>query len=60
MKTKVMQNVGGRCIMGDVQVAYMAVNSTYTKLDLYRIFQHVKSQFQSRVNKREPLIIQGY
>ena len=23
--------------MGDVQVAYMAVNSTYTKLDLYRI-----------------------
>ena len=46
--------------MGDVQVAYMAVNNTYTKLDLYRIFQHVKSQFQSRVNKREPLIIQGY
>ena len=31
--------------MGDVQVVYMAVNSTYTKLDLYRIFQHVKSQF---------------
>ena len=46
--------------MGDMQVAYMAVNNTYTKLDLYRIFQHVKSQFQSCVNKREPLIIQGY
>ena len=31
--------------MGDVQVTYMAVKSTYTKLDLYRIFQHGKCQF---------------
>ena len=29
--------------MGDVQVSYMAVNSAYTKVDLYRIFQHGKS-----------------
>ena len=46
--------------MGDVQVTYMAVNSTYTKLDLYRIFQRGKLQFQSRVYKWERLIIQGY
>ena len=40
-----MENFVGRCITRDVHVAYMAVNSTYTKLDFIEFSNTVNHSF---------------